>query len=410
MRRTDFVLRAVQHHAPCLRYTFPVLVHIEIEDLEVSLRQERLMKSNEYYWSNRRPAKILSIAFLFALFLFSTMKAQKKYLRVMTFNVENLFDTIHDEGKEDYEFLPEGALEWTEQRFNRKLFNLAEVISDAGEREWPAFVGLVEVENAHVMDELLKRTILGRVGYKYIISESDDIRGIDVALLYLPDLFQLRESCEWSADFPNHPHKKSRNILHLSGQLFNGESLHLMVVHLPSRREGKKKSDPLRRSVISLLQSKCDSIMNADSTANILVMGDFNCEPQDPVSRGWAHLLTARRHNYKKHLMYDLTSRIAPGAIPGSYYFRGIWEQIDRIVANGNLLRIKEGDGKLTYKWRSARSLMIKRWMRRSEDGRYFPRRTYGGTQYIGGVSDHLPVVADFFIPINGKPNREELR
>lgn len=337
------------------------------------------------------------------------MKAQKKHIRLMTFNVENLFDTLHDEGKEDYDFLPEGALEWTAHRFNKKLHNLAEIISDVGEKEWPLFIGLVEVENKNVMDALLQRTVLGRMGYKYVISESDDIRGIDVALLYLPDLFHLKETNEWSVLFPNHPHKKSRNILHLSGTLFNKQHLHLMMVHLPSRREGKKRTDPFRKNVISLLQSKCDSIFNTDPEANIIVMGDFNSEPRDPISRGWAHPLTSKKYNYRKDLMYDVTSRLAPGAIPGSYMFRGVWEQIDRIIVSGNLVNHKSKQGSLVYKWRSARSVMIKRWMRRGADGRYFPRRTYGGTQYIGGVSDHLPVMADFFIQPHIKERKEAL-
>lgn len=366
------------------------------------------MQYEESHLLNKRLATLLLvIAFIFNTLSLLTMKAQKKHIRVMTFNVENLFDTTHDVGKEDYDFLPEGALEWTNQRLNKKLHNLAEVISDVGEKEWPIFVGLIEVENKNVMDSLLQKTALGRMGYKYVISESDDVRGIDVALLYLPDLFNLKRTNEWNVSFPNHPHKKSRNILYLSGTLFNKQHLHLMIVHLPSRREGKKKTDPFRKNVISLLQSKCDSIISSDPEANIIVMGDFNCEPRDPISRGWAHPLTSKKFNYRNDLMYDVTSSLAPGGIPGSYSFRGVWEQIDRIIISGNLLNTRTQQGNLIYKWRSARSVMIKRWMRRGTDGRYFPRRTYGGTQYLGGVSDHLPVVADFFIQPHMKEKKE---
>lgn len=346
----------------------------------------------------RQRIGITSIIALLLMLVPTMSRAQREYFRIMTFNVENLFDTLHDEGKNDYEYLPDSELEWTEQRFIRKLHNLADVISEVGGQQWPALVGLVEVENEHVLQELLQKTVLGRMGYKYYISDSDDRRGIDVALLYLPDLFSVQHCEEWQVHFTRHPEKVSRNVLHLSGNLFNKQKLHVMMVHLPSRREGKTKTDPDRRDVVSLLQSKCDSILTKDPSSGIVVMGDFNATPQDTVTRIWAHPLIGRRTLYKSHLMYDLTSRTAPGAIPGSYFFRGRWDQIDRIVVSGNLLESKRRKGLMEYKWNSARSVMIPRYMRRGTDGRFIPRRTYGGTHYLGGVSDHLPVVADFIL------------
>ncbi len=323
-------------------------------------------------------------------------KAQSNQLSVMTFNVENLFDTLHDKGKEDQAFLPEGSYKWTEKRLNKKLYNLADVISEVGGDKFPEFVGLVEVENEHVLQQLLTKTGLRNAGYKYYITDGDDIRGIDVALLYLPDIFKVEKSEEWKVRFKSDPSKNSRNVLHLEGVLYNEQRVHFMVVHLPSRRDGAKKTDPFRRDVISLLQSKCDSILQASPSDGIIIMGDFNATPRDKVTKALAHLLKGRRTIYRGDLMYDVTSHIAPGKIPGSYYFRGHWEQLDRIVISGNLMPKKRKKQKLSYKWNSAEAILIPRYLSRGRDGRQIPKRTYGGPKYIGGVSDHLPVVAKF--------------
>lgn len=329
-----------------------------------------------------------------------TQKARGERIKVMTFNVENLFDTRHDEGKNDYEFLPEGANEWTRDRYLRKLRNVGEVISDVGGVGWPLLVGLVEVENEVVMDDLLHSTPLGSRGYEYAITHSPDERGIDVALLYIKDLFRPDRVEEFRVDFPHSPHTLSRNILHVQGHLYNGVPLHVMVVHLPSRREGRRASDRKRQDVISVLQAKCDSILHHEPEASILVMGDFNATPRDPVTHVWAHPLASRSTVYRRDLMYDLISLVPSGVIPGSYRYRGVWQQIDRIVVSGSMLL---ADHPISYLWESARSVMMRRWMQSDTDGELIPKRTYGGHYYMGGVSDHLPVVAQFVLACKEK-------
>ncbi len=326
------------------------------------------------------------------------LNAQKNNFRVMTFNVENLFDTIHDKGKNDRAFLPEGANHWTHKRLQKKLYDLADVISEVGGIKFPDIVGLIEIENENVLQQLLQNTGLKNANYQYVITEGDDSRGIDVALLYLPDILKIEKQEEWKVHFTHNPNKHSRNILYVKGTLFNQQELHIMIVHLPSRREGKQKSDPHRKDVIDLLQKKCDSITRVSPQAAIMVMGDFNAEPKDKITLPFAHLLKGRRTIYKAELMYDITSHIAPGKIPGSYYFRGRWEQIDRIIIKGSMLAKKRRKQKIAYKWNSAQAVLIPRHLRKKADGRQIPKRTYGGTTYIGGVSDHLPVVADFIL------------
>ena len=344
--------------------------------------------------TNRRRIRVCVLCLLL-LMARPIKKARGERIKVMTFNVENLFDTMHDEGKNDYEYLPEGANEWTRERYLRKLRNVGEVISDVGGVGWPLLVGLVEVENEVVMDDLLHSTPLGARGYEYAITHSPDERGIDVALLYIKDLFCPDKIEEFQVKFPHSPHTLSRNILHVHGHLFNGVPLHVMVVHLPSRREGKRASDRKRKDVVSLLQAKCDSILNREPGASILVMGDFNTTPRDPITHVWAHPLASRRTAYRADLMYDLTSLVPSGVIPGSYRYRGVWQQIDRIVVSGSMLL---ADNPITYLWESARSVMMRRWMQQDADGELSPKRTYGGHFYMGGVSDHLPVVAQFVL------------
>ncbi len=324
-----------------------------------------------------------------------TVKVRGERIKVMTFNVENLFDTRHDEGKNDYEFLPDGANEWTRERYLRKLRNIGEVISDVGGVGWPLLVGLVEVENEVVMDDLLHSTPLGARGYEYAITHSPDERGIDVALLYIKDLFRPDRVEEFRVDFPHSPNTHSRNILHVHGHFYNGTPLDVMVVHLPSRREGRLISDRKRQDVVSVLQAKCDSILHRDPEASILVMGDFNSTPRDRVTRVWAHPLVSRRTAYRRDLMYDLTSLIPSGVIPGSYRYRGVWQQIDRMIVSGSMLLPM---APISYLWESTRSVVVRRWMQQDADGALSPKRTYGGHSYIGGVSDHLPVVAQFVL------------
>lgn len=324
--------------------------------------------------------------------------------RLMTFNVENLFDTQHDEGKHDEDFLPESAREWTEERYVRKLHQICEVISDVGGEAWPFFVSLVEVENERVLQDLLGRTALREVGYRYVMTHSADARGMDVALLYLEDRFRVEQAEEWRVDFSSQPGKRSRNVLYVRGRLHSGPPLHFMVVHMPSRREGKRLSDPVRHDVVRMLQSRSDSILAHEPQAAIIAMGDFNSTPQDRITLPWAHPLTARTSPVRSDLMYDVTHLKAPGGMPGSYNYRGRWQQLDRIVVSGGML-IK--DAPVKYRPLSASSMAFRQWTVLGADGSLRPRRTYGGISYIGGVSDHLPVKADFYylnLPIGEQP------
>ncbi len=317
---------------------------------------------------------------------------------VMSYNVENLFDTQHDQGKDDAEFLPNGMMEWDEKKYNSKLGNIAKVISAVGQKHWPSLIGLVEVENERTMKDLLARTTLGQKGYQFTISNSPDHRGIDVALLYLGDRFKLISKNEYQVQFSTNARKRSRNILHVTGQLQNKQLLDVFVCHFPSRREGVRQTDPDRHDVSRLLKSKCDELLRKRPDANIIIMGDFNSTPSErPITNTLdANINLPKPAHADASKLYNLFGYPRKLTPPGSLVHQRKWEQYDYIIVSGQLLKPFKG-GELRYIRPSARNAGLDMLLTkaRTVTGQA-PKRTYRGTHYMGGYSDHLPVVANF--------------
>ena len=166
-------------------------------------------------------------------------------------NCENLFDTRHDEGKQDEEFTPEGTRRWTRTRYWRKLNAIGQDILSCAE-QLPSLVALVEVENDTVMHDLTRRSLLRNAGYEYLMTESPDVRGMNVALLYQPARF--RPICYDALEVPTLPDMRpTRQILYVKGETQRGDTLHFFVVHAPSRYGGELETRPYRRQVIDVL-------------------------------------------------------------------------------------------------------------------------------------------------------------
>lgn len=324
---------------------------------------------------------------------------------VVSFNVENLFDTIPNAAGNDREFLPESKKAWTEKRYYAKLNRLAEAISESGQLSWPWIVALQEVESHTVVEALIRSTTLVSAGYQCVVSEGDDPRGLDVALLYTEGLFEVLDTRQWCIPFSEEPEKRSRPILCVSGRFFNGQQLTLLVVHLPSRRGGATKSNKYRRDAVRLLQEKCDSILNAAPQHPIVVMGDFNSTPYDRITQTWASPVEGRSR-FKAGQMYDISTLKQDGSMPGSYYFRGVYTQIDRMVVSPALLDVDSTQSALRYATKSFSNVPLEGSMRKLKNGRKIPHRTYGGNSYIGGTSDHFPIRAEFLLYTekNGRP------
>lgn len=353
---------------------------------------------------------------LFSFFLFSPLLTAQTEFRVMSYNVENLFDTQDDPDKEDNEYLPEGNRRWTNGRYYQKLQQIAKVICAAGEWDTPALVGLCEVENDSVLIHLLNRTPLKQQHYRYCITHGEDIRGINTALLYQRDKFGYLGQTEYPILFTRKQHKQTRNILHVWGNLITGNILDVFVCHFPSRYGGEKESEQGRFDAASTLRRICDSLYRIRPTAQILIMGDFNDTPEDISIRQIlaADLFPKRMHPFSEKdasslekgptptlRLYNLYADRHSLNNPGSHKYQGEWSQLDHIIVSGSLITTNASMRLLPESVRIFNSPFLltpdKTWRG------VRPKRTYHGFRYEGGYSDHLPLVADFLLslPIN---------
>lgn len=304
-------------------------------------------------------------------------------LLVMFWNVENYFDTYDNPSTTDEEFTPTGDNRWGRARFEKKRDDIAKTILLAADQygDLPALIGLAEVENAFVLQELLEETPLARTQYKYIHKDSPDSRGIDVALLYREELFTPLETKYIGFSFP------TRDVLYTKGVVNGLDTLHIMVNHWPSKR-GNEESSGRKREYVSLKVSHVvDSILLRNPAANIVLMGDFNDTPASSPLKNLGQLTNL--------------AKWADGA-EGSYKYRESWSMIDQFLVSENLIKEKSSiNGKneafrpqWIYTHRNMEIFAPEALF--AEDATYMgvkPKRTYSGPRYLGGISDHLPVV-----------------
>lgn len=305
-------------------------------------------------------------------------------MTIMTYNVENLFDTVHDENKNDYEFLPQSERHWTRQRYFRKVDNVMKAIVAAGETgELPLIVGLCEIENDYVLRTMTKSRPYSRLGYDYVHYESPDARGIDVALLYRTDLFMPLGSRPVQVKIGE---KHTRDILYMCGMLRGGTILHVIETHFPSRRGGAVPSEVNRVDAARELRAIVDSVFRINPEAAIIIMGDFNENPDDEATATVLRAMPMGASAYDSSELYNLTWDGYPSADlrQGSYWFSNHWEQLDQIIVSGALL-----NGTCPLQLSHKAELFRPAWLK---DKAGHPIRTYQGPVYKGGVSDHFPV------------------
>jgi len=336
--------------------------------------------------------------FLFLLvFLSFSVNARNKF-RVMFYNVENLFDTEDDKHKNDNEFLPEGRRNWTQRRYGNKLTNIAKVISAAGDGlEIPAIVGLCEVENDRVLTDLTRYSLLKKWNYRFVVTDSPDDRGIDVALLYQRNKFKYIDHRFYRLTFPYNPRKKTRDILYVTGLTSNRDTLDVFVCHFPSRRGGEEKSEPDRIYAASVLKKAVDSLYQIRCNANIIIMGDFNDEPSNRSIRETLGAMPAESNAIPQGL-YNLFAHFEKVNNRGSYKFGRAWNMLDQIIVSGNLL---DSANHLHVVPQSA-AIFSRDYMLTDDrnNGGKRPKKTFHGNTHEDGYSDHLPIIADF---ISGK-------
>lgn len=307
------------------------------------------------------------------------------------YNLENLFDTINTEGVLDEEFTPDGPNEWTGDRYLAKIERMAGVISRIGEDDkipgGPAILGVSEIENRSVLEDLVAHPYLQSAAYEIVHYNSPDLRGVDVALLYQPRYFTLESSASLELPIFGDDGERiyTRDQLLVSGK-FIGEDIHFIVNHWPSRRGGEKASRPRRNAAAGLSKSIVDSLIAIDSAAKIVVMGDFN---DDPVNISMKDILKARDHidNLSEGEMFNCMFPLYKKGV-GSLAYRDNWNLFDQIVISRGLL----GNDYSTLTYYAAR--VFNKDFLMQQDGRYkgYPFRTYVGTTHQGGFSDHFPV------------------
>ena len=307
------------------------------------------------------------------------------------YNLENLFDTLDQEGVRDFEFTPAGDLGYDTEMYYAKLGNLSKVISEMATDITPdglSMLGVAEIENRSVLEDLVKQPSLAARNYQIAHFDSPDRRGIDVGLLYQEKYFKVESSKNirlYDLYYADGDTVLTRDILWVSGK-YDGETMHVFVNHWPSRRGGEAASAPLRNAAALKFRQTADSIQLADPTAKIVMMGDLN---DDPTSPSLAKVVEAKSsiNKVKKDGYYNPMAALYRKGL-GSNAYRDKWSLFDQIVVNDELVK-KGAQG-----WRYYQTQIYNPPYMYQKTGRFrgYPFRAFVGGRYMGGYSDHFPV------------------
>lgn len=303
------------------------------------------------------------------------------------YNVENLYDTLDQDGVDDAEFLPGSAKQWGSKRYWRKQDKIAGVIASMGKDLHPlglAILGLSEVENRSVVEDLVARDPLKARGYKVVHEDSPDRRGIDVALVYNPSLYKVYAHKAYRLSMADTAFR-SRDQLLVSGVL-DGDTTHVIVTHWPSRRGGEKRSEPNRKAAAELGRHIIDSLMAININARVIYMGDLN---DDPVNASILRFLKSTGDKTKAvdgTLFNPMYAPYQKGI--GTLAWRDSWNLFDQIIISPALVSGTGG----SYHYYGVR--IFNEPYLRQEEGNFagYPSRTFVGDIYQDGYSDHFPV------------------
>lgn len=329
------------------------------------------------------------ILFIITLFFSFTVTAQS-YTVVAFYNLENLFDTVNDSIKNDDDFTPDGKNANTEKVFRKKLNNLADVISIMGiekNEDGPALLGVAEIENRFVLEELAKEKKLRKRNYKIVHFESPDKRGIDCGLMYNPKYFRvlaarpLLVSLERLGD--SYP---TRDVLYVKGRL-RGELVHVFVNHWPSRRGGEAATREKRKEAARVCKNLIDSLKKQDPNLKAIVMGDMN---DDPINASVAEVLnaTGKIKNLTPDKMFNPWMKYFKKGI-GTIAWQDAWGLFDQIILSPTWV------GKDTKGLKYSGAEVFNKGFLYQKDGRYkgYPKRSFSWGKWNDGYSDHFPTL-----------------
>lgn len=301
---------------------------------------------------------------------------------VAFYNVENLFDLEDDPNTYDEAFTPTGKQKWTNERYQQKLEKIAKVISMIGDEDGAEIIGVCEIENEKVLKDLVNDPLLKKHGYNYVHYDSPDERGIDVGLLYKESVFKVTSSKNYEAKFPDND--KTRDVLLVSGEL-EGEEIHFIVNHWSSRGGGEEKSRPKRMISALIARQIVDDLEAQNPNAKILLMGDFNDEPFNKSLTEGLQAVDSKDLKGKQlfNAFYSLQK-----AGKGTYNYKGDWNMLDQmVISKGFLTNNAKG-------WNYLDGAIYDADYLKEASGKYKgnPFRTFVGTKYLGGTSDHFPI------------------
>lgn len=335
--------------------------------------------------------KYLTLLFLTLLAhsFFAQSISDDKSFRVAFYNLENLFDTLNDPYKEDYEYLPTSQKKWNTHKYNHKINHLARAIANIGDWEGPDLLGVCEVEHKSCLDDLINKTALKQFNYGIIHRESNDNRGIDVACIYKKDKFKIIDYQYHRINFGKNS-RPTRDILYVKGLVHNKDTLHYFVNHWPSRFGGAAISEPKRITVAKVLRSKIDSLLELNPKAKIITTGDFNDGTTDVSIVDYLKAkneLIISETPYLFNTSYELQN----SQNLGTHKYRDEWNLFDQMIVSSPLL---DTTSSLFCKPDDSRIHGEKPWLNEADNlslGEK-PYRSYFGNKYNGGYSDHYAI------------------
>lgn len=319
----------------------------------------------------------------------------KRNFRVMFYNVENFFDVYNDSLKKDDEFLPTGKKYWNSFKYNHKIKAIYKVIVAAGGWELPEIVGLCEVENFQVLFDLLKKTPLANTDYRIIHQESPDPRGIDVAMLYRKNRFSPVFIRAIPIKFNNSSGYGTRDILYVKGVALHTDTLHVFINHWTSKWSGVLNSEVKRMQQGRILRTYADSILSVNKHAKIIIMGDFNDQPDNKSILVGLEAKIPNDREISNNQLYNLSYRLLADERIGTHKHQSQWSVIDQFIVSGHVLGATNGLKTLLQ----GVSIFDPPFLLTADEKYHSqkPFRTYLGYKYIGGFSDHLPVFLDLY-------------
>lgn len=321
--------------------------------------------------------------------------AQKPH-KIMFYNMENFFDTINDPETNDEEFLPDGAKRWNSVKYNKKLHNMERVLFDiaAMDRNYPIVIGVSEIENRSVLEDIVSTPKLRPANYSICHYDSPDLRGVDVAFLYRPDVFKLEGSENVPIRIESLPDFRTRGIVTMWGTI-DGEPFLFMVSHWPSRLGGQQASAFKRNAVARQMRAIADSVLKVNPATKIVAMGDFNDDPTDESVEVYLGAKTSLKKLQPGDFYTPFADMLKAGL--GTLAYRDAWNLFDNIVLTENLacgttgkLRIVKDPNKKTKYYGN----IFKPSYLIQKEGQFkgYPLRSFVGNNFQGGFSDHLPV------------------